>query len=171
MPPGSATWRSAWRRLKDKADAWEQLQTHARELAEAQEQQRAVSEILRVISSSPTDTQPVFDAITQSAKRLCDGDLVAVFRFDGTMVHPVTVTDLSPEAAEEFARAFPQRPDPHSLVGRAILDRTVVHTADVEHDHRLSAEARSRARLRGRRSAIQVPMLRGDGRAHDHSIT
>src|SRR5437867_1521243 len=59
--------------LKDKADAWEQLQTHARELAEAQEQQRAASEILRVISSSPTDTQPVFDAIAQSAKRLCDG--------------------------------------------------------------------------------------------------
>src|SRR5262245_39605135 len=130
-------------------------------LAEAQEQQAATTEILRVISSSPTDAQPVFDAIAQSAKRLCNGDLVAVFRFDGTMVHPVTVSDLSPEAAKEFARAFPQRPDPHSLVGRAILDRTVVHTADVERDPRLSAEARSRARLRGRRSAVQVPMLRG----------
>src|SRR5262245_7193005 len=130
-------------------------------LAEALAREEATAEILRVISSSPADAQPVFDAIAQSAKRLCDGDLVAVFRFDETMVHAVTVTDLSPEAAEEFARAYPQRPDPHSLVGRAILDRTVVHTADVEHDPRLSAEARSRARLRGRRSAVQVPMLRG----------
>jgi hypothetical protein len=51
----------------------EQLDQRTRELAEAREQQAATSEILRVISSSPTDVQPVFDAIVRSAVRLCDG--------------------------------------------------------------------------------------------------
>ena len=55
--------------------------------AEAQEQQAATAEILRVISSSPTDVQPVFDVIVRSAVRLCDGLHAAVFRFDGQLVH------------------------------------------------------------------------------------
>src|SRR5262245_57668748 len=55
--------------------------------AEAQEQQAATAEILRVISSSPTDAQPVFDVIVRSAVRLCDGLFGSVFRFDGELMH------------------------------------------------------------------------------------
>ena len=54
-----------------------------RALSESLEQQTATTEILRVISSSPTDLQPVFDAIVQSAVKLCDALMSAVFRFDG----------------------------------------------------------------------------------------
>ena len=54
---------------------------------EALEQQTATSEILRVISSSPTDVQPVFDTIAANALRLCDARLSAIFRFDGELIH------------------------------------------------------------------------------------
>ena len=75
--------------LGDKAETQQQLQTSNRELAEALEQQTATSEILRVISSSPTDVQPVFDTIVSSAVRLCDGLFGTVFQFDGELIHNV----------------------------------------------------------------------------------
>src|SRR5262249_56740900 len=62
-----------------------ELQTKNTSLTEALEQQTATSEILRVISQSPTDTQPVFDAIVASAARLCDATFSAVAQFDGSM--------------------------------------------------------------------------------------
>ena len=69
------------------AETLEQLQTRNRELAEAREQRGATSEILRAISNSPTDIQPVFDVIAQSARRLCDGNYCTVARYDGELVH------------------------------------------------------------------------------------
>jgi hypothetical protein len=68
------------------AEALGQLQTRDRELVEAQEQQTATSEILQVISSSPTDVQPVFDAIARNAARLCDAYDAAIFRRDGNQL-------------------------------------------------------------------------------------
>jgi signal transduction protein with GAF and PtsI domain len=71
-------------------------QAHA-QVTEALEQQTATSEILRVISSSPTDVQPVFDAIVASAVRLVRGLSSAVYRYDGELVHNVAVSDATPE--------------------------------------------------------------------------
>ena len=65
----------------------EQLDRRTRELAEAREQQAATGEILRVISNSPTDVQPVFDTIVRSAVRLCNGVVGAVNTFDGELTH------------------------------------------------------------------------------------
>src|SRR5208337_3742667 len=64
----------------------EQLDRRTRELAEAREQQTATSEILRVISSSPTDVQPVFDAIAANALRLCGAKWSVVVRYDGKLM-------------------------------------------------------------------------------------
>ena len=61
-------------------------------LAAALEQQTATSEILRVISKSPTDTQPVFDLIAERAKKLCDAELAVVSRFDGKMIELAALT-------------------------------------------------------------------------------
>src|SRR5262249_45961689 len=74
-----------------------EMETGNRALTESLEQQTATSEILRVISSSPTDAQPVFDAIAQSAMRLCEAQFSAVFRFDGTLLHFVAHHGWSPE--------------------------------------------------------------------------
>ena len=59
----------------------------ARELTDALDQQTATSEILRVISSSPSDAQPVFDAIARSAAQLCKARFCRVYRFDGELIH------------------------------------------------------------------------------------
>src|SRR5262249_55776128 len=64
-----------------------ELQTKNADLTDALEQQTATSEILKVISQSPTDTQPVFDTIAQSVVRLCDGRLGGVYRYDGSLIH------------------------------------------------------------------------------------
>src|SRR4029450_1916169 len=64
-----------------------ELDTRNRDLTESLEQQTATAEILRVISSSPTDVQPVFDTIVRSALRLCNGATSAVFRIEGGMLH------------------------------------------------------------------------------------
>ncbi len=131
-----------------------------RELTEALEQQTATSEILRVISSSPTNVQPVFDAIVRNAVRLCDGRYGGVFRFDGTLVHFVAQYNLTPEAAALHAAAFPARPDRAGLVGRAIRQRAVVQVADVESDPQVNETTRKIARAIGYRSAVSVPMLK-----------
>jgi GAF domain-containing protein len=118
----------------------------------------ATGEILRVISSSPTDVQPVFDTIVRSAVRLCDGLFSAVFQFDGERIHQVAQHNYTPEGLEQAHRIYPARPTRALLTGRAILERTVVHVPDVELDAEFQHKALSRAV--GWRSGLFVPMLR-----------
>jgi signal transduction histidine kinase len=118
----------------------------------------ATSEILRVISSSPTDVQPVFDTIVRSALRLCDGLFSALYRFDGELLHPVAQDNFTPEALEELHRVYPARPTRALLSGRAIIERAVVHVPDAEVDPEHQHQALSRAI--GYRSGLFVPMLR-----------
>ena len=76
------------------------------ETKEALERQTATSEILRVISSPPTDVQPVFDAIAAKALDLCRAKTSTVFRFDGVLVHLVAGHSLSPEGIGPFDGSF-----------------------------------------------------------------
>jgi GAF domain-containing protein len=128
-------------------------------VTEALEQQTATAEILRVISSSPTDAQPVFDTIVRSAVRLCNGLFSVLFQFDGELIHHVAQHNFTPEALDEMHRIFPTRPTRALLPGRAILDRSVVHIPDVlELDPEFRVQAV--ARTLGIRSGVWVPMLR-----------
>jgi two-component system, NtrC family, sensor kinase len=72
-----------------------ELEARNRQLTEALEQQTATSEILRVISGSPTDVQPVFDAIVANAAQLCGAEFSAVMRFEGGLLHLVAVNNMS----------------------------------------------------------------------------
>src|SRR5690349_17827627 len=78
-----------------------------RELREAREQQAATAEILKVIASSPSDVQPVFDAIAHRANRLIRGFSTAVYRVIDDIVHIVAFTPTNPEADEALRAAFP----------------------------------------------------------------
>src|SRR5262245_39903036 len=129
------------------------------ETKEALEQKTATSEILAVISQSPTDVQPVFDTIVRSAVRLCNGVLGNVLRYDGQVVSMAAEHNLREEGLEALRRLYPGPLISDSLPGRALLTRAVVHVHDVANDTELPAGA-SLARAGGFRTAISVPMLR-----------
>ncbi len=137
-----------------------ELGARNRELTQALKQQTATGEILRVISSSPTDVQPVFKAIVRSAVPLCEAAHGTLFRFDGSLVHLVAHHGLTPEALDANLRVFPRPPGRGSVAARAILTRDVVHVdiaEDPEHEHRGFVQA-------GFRTVLSVPMLR-EGKA------
>jgi signal transduction histidine kinase len=113
---------------------------------------------LRVISSSPTDVQPVFDTIVRSAVRLCNGLFCSLLQFDGELIYNVAQHNYTPEALEEVHRIYPTRPTRALPSGRAILERAVVHIPDVEVDPDFQNGSLSRAI--GWRSGLFVPMLR-----------
>jgi GAF domain-containing protein len=134
------------------------LEARNHDLTESLEQQTATAEILRVISRSQTDVQPVFDTIVRSAVRLCDGLFSALYKFDGELIHFVAQHNYTPEALEAAHRVFPARPTRALFTGRTILERAVVHIPDVELDPEHQHQALRRAI--GWRSGLFVPMLR-----------
>src|SRR5215475_5194401 len=110
------------------------IATQARELRQALEQQTATSDILGIISSSPTDLQPVFDTIAKHSVKLCGALFSSVYRYDGELIHMVAHHNYPPIALERSLRLYPTRPGRHLFTARAILDRSVVHVPDVAAD-------------------------------------
>jgi GAF domain-containing protein len=138
---------------------FDEVQARTRELTESLEYQTATGDILRVISSSPTDVQPVFDTIAANAVRLCGATFSVVIRFDGSLMELASIHKLGdPAGIEALRRAFPRRPDPGGATDRAILTEAIAHIPDVWEDpdyvHRGLAQAT------GYRSILSVPMLR-----------
>ena len=130
-----------------------------RELAEARQQQAATSEILRVISGSPSDIQPVVDTIARSALRLCNGHLSAVYRFDGKLIHCIAQHNWTNEGLEALGRIYPRPPSRETQAAKAILDRMVVHVPDMD-DREVPQQSLTLARALGYRSILVVPILR-----------
>ena len=83
---------------------FKELDTRNADLTDALSRQTATSEILRVISGSPTDVQPVFDTLIRSAVTLCDGLFGGLDRFDGDLIYPVATYNYTPEALAAMHR-------------------------------------------------------------------
>jgi GAF domain-containing protein/CheY-like chemotaxis protein len=136
---------------------FKELEARNRDLTETLEQQTATGEILRVISSSPTDVQPVFDAIARSAVRLCSARIGAVFQFDGELLHLVAHHNFTPDILRLIQQLYPMRPSSEQLSGRAILGKMVVQVEDLLADPGYRQQV---AVTGGWRSILAVPMLR-----------
>ena len=132
-------------------------------MTEALEQQTATSEILRVISSSPTEVQPVFETIVARAARLCSAESAAAYRFDGEVVYFVAGSNFGPEALEGYRHLFPcpLRETDHL---QRVVDGSVLNISDIENDPHTTKRTGDAYRTRGVRSTIIVPMVR-EGRA------
>lgn len=128
-----------------------------RALKESVEQQTATSEIRKVISSSPTDVQPVFDAIARNAVRLCGAVYSRVFRSDGQMISLAAHANLPGGTGE-----FPMPLNQETPLGRAIITGRVWRSADVEAEIDLPPKVRATFRSHGVRSALVVPIHRED---------
>jgi GAF domain-containing protein/HAMP domain-containing protein len=127
------------------------------ETREALEQQRASAEVLRVISSSVSDTAPVFERITQSCKRLFDGAIVGINLIgDDGLLH---VGSYDGPNVAEFRRHFPGPVDAQSSSGMAIVEKRVVHHPDVEHGPDVPAYTRSSGATTGVKSVVFAPMV------------
>ena len=135
---------------------FEEVRARTEDLQESLEFQTATSDVLNVISRSPTDVRPVFDAIAGSARRLCEATNSGVFRFDGNLIHLVAHHNWSPEGLAAVARTFPRPPGPGSVTSRAIQSRATVHVADVAKETGSTSQDIVSA---GFRTVLSVPML------------
>ena len=141
-----------------------ELRQRTDDLSEALEQQTATSEVLRVISSSPSELPPVFEAMLRNAVRICDANFGNVFRWDGTALNLVAAHN-TPPAYSEARRRSPLRPDPSVPMGRVVATKSVVHIADLSTEQGY-AERKSAItaaiEVGGVRTLLAIPMLQED---------
>jgi signal transduction histidine kinase/DNA-binding response OmpR family regulator len=149
----------------ENARLFDEVQARNRELAEALEQQTATSEVLEIIAGSPTDAQPIFDAIVERAVALCDGNFGAAFREQDGMLHVAASNRLTDEAREMFRRAYPRPLDRNAgFADRAILDNELIHIPDMERDATAPSFSAAVMRTLHSRSLLHVPLVR-EGKA------
>jgi class 3 adenylate cyclase len=139
------------------AELREQLDRRDRELAEALEQQTATSEILRVISNSPTELQPVLDAVGRNAARLCKADNAVIFRFEGGLLRQVAAfghmpTSSHPSQGLPVSRA--------TVTGRAVVDRKTIQVHNLAVEETEFPEGSQHAQRDGHRTTLAAPLLR-----------
>ena len=129
------------------------------ETREALERQTATAEILKVIASSPTDVQPVFDVIVERAVRLCGARMGRVYRYDGDLIHLVGGHGLSVPGREGAERPFPRPASDDTIVGRVMLARRPNILADLNEDDTVPPLSRQMISALGARSQVTMPML------------
>ena len=127
------------------------------ETREALEQQTATAEILGVISGSPTEAQPTFDAIGSAAANLCSASLCGVFTYDGTLIHLTAAIGWTEEEVATIRSVFPIAPGRGSVTARAILTRSVAHIEDMSSDPEFAYPSLVQT---GGHTVLSVPMLR-----------
>jgi GAF domain-containing protein len=150
--------------LKKQLEARTRELAEAREdLAEALEQQTATSEVLGVISGSPGELQPVFDAMLAKATRLCEARFASLLLSEGDQFQRVSLHNAPPALVEHWRRTPIVRPHPESAVGCAALTKQVAHVVDIKKTRAYLERdplAVAGAELAGYRTVLAVPMLK-----------
>ncbi|HEV2053570.1 MAG TPA: GAF domain-containing protein [Methylomirabilota bacterium] len=148
-----------------------ELQASNRELTTALDQQTATSDILRVISQSQTDVQPVFDAIVASAVRLLRAYTGVLTRLEGDQIVLAALTSTDDAAAAAHRALFPRSRQSVGALAQAIRDRAPLNIGNAHTDPRISEAGRAFARIRGYQSQVVVPLLHSDAVVGTISLT
>ena len=138
------------------------LSERTADLTEALEQQTATSEVLQVISSSPGDLEPVFQAMLENAVRICHAKFGIIYRWDGDALHLVASHNVPPAFADARRRS-PRRPRPEAPTGRMIANKTVIHAANLAAEQTYierDPDTVTSVEVGGVRSLLSVPMLK-----------
>ncbi len=149
-------------RTSSAADEEGEVARLTHDLTEALEQQTATSDVLQVISSSPGDLEPVFQAMLKNAVRLCEAKFGNIYRWDGDALHLVATQNV-PVAFAQARKRSPFRPSAETPTGRMIANKTVVHIADLRGEEayaNLDPWIVAGVELGGVRTVLMVPMLK-----------
>ena len=141
---------------------FEAEQHRTAELSESLEQQTATSEVLKVISSSPGQLEPVFEAMLENAVRICGASFGVLFRWDNEAWHAAAMYGVPPAFAE-FWRRGPQRPGPRTALGRVAVTKQAVHITDVTAEPAYIENESifvAAVKLGGFRTILNIPMLK-----------
>ena len=147
----------------ENARLFEEVQAKTRELAarndafrERIDYQSATIDVLKTMSASPGDAQPVFDLIVEQAEAVCGADAAGLLELDGTQVHLRSVRGKDPAAVDAYRASFPRPLSRDSIVSRAMLEAKIVYLNNAVHDTELSPQARG---ITGNAS-LGVPIIR-----------
>ena len=148
----------ALEREKEAAALQQRLAQRTSELGESRETQTAIGQVLRVISESPTDVAPVFEAIMDAGMRLFQSQLMAIFRYDGQLIHFAAHRNWPAEALAQVHKLYPMPADEHTLAGRVILGGKAIAVEDTQAEAHYTPALL--AKTGGWRRMIIAPMLR-----------
>jgi signal transduction histidine kinase len=141
------------------ADLEKKVDQRTHELSESLEQQTAIGEILRVISNSPNDVQPVLDSVAENAARICEAQYADIFIVENEILRVAA-------GFGEIGRPFgePLQMDRSTIVGRSVVDMQPIHVTDVQQAGDDFARGREFAKKFGHHATLSVPLIR-EGRA------
>ena len=137
---------------------FKEIQERNAELREALEHQTATAEVLGIISRSPTDLQPVFDAIVESVSRLCKANLAWMSRSGGNRQITVAFSSAFPAEIRELINHGTGVPGEGSIHNRAVVERQIIHIPDTTAEPELLQRSRV-VRLTNSRSVLAAPLL------------
>ena len=140
---------------------FDEVQARTRDLTEALEQQTATSEVLRVISSSPGELEPVFQAMLANATRICEAKFGTLWLREGDAFRAVALHNAPPAYAEARRRELRLRPPPDTALGRATSTKQVVQIDDIT-THVYDPDWLAAIELGNYRTVVCVPMLKDD---------
>ena len=144
---------------------FEEVQARTRELTASLEQQTATSEVLSVISSSPGELAPVFEALLGNAVRICGAEFGNLLIREGHVFRHVATFGASPEFAEARRRDPVIRPVPNSILARIITTKKPDHVLDLREEQSYLDRSPGSVQLvegAGGRTVLGVPMIKAD---------
>jgi GAF domain-containing protein len=138
---------------------FDEVQARTRDLSESLQQQTATADVLKVISSSPGELEPVFQAMLENAVRMCEAKFGTLWLREGDAFRAVALHNAPPAYAEARRRELLLRPPPDTALGRVASTKQVVQIDDIG-THRYDPEWRAAIELGNYRTVVSVPMLK-----------